>query len=123
MDRHNNRLAVGIGERATSTEDVILRVRAMMERAIANTGGSGVGETPRWREMRYWSEGRPLSEWSPTQWPDNDLSDHMRAYRQRIDASGRPERESVSGGSVQVRPHMREGHPVSGHTRSSPATQ
>lgn len=39
MDRHNNLLAVGIGARARSAEDVVMRVRSMMERAIETTGG------------------------------------------------------------------------------------
>ena len=50
MDRHNNLLAVGIGARARSTEDVVMRVRSMMERAIETTGGSGRGNSPYWRE-------------------------------------------------------------------------
>ena len=49
MDRRNNTLAAGIGARASSTEDVVLRVRSMMERSIETTGGSGVGNTPYWR--------------------------------------------------------------------------
>jgi hypothetical protein len=62
MDRHNNLLAVGIGARAHSTEDVVMRVRSMMERAIETTGGSGRGNGPYWREARYWSEGSTLAD-------------------------------------------------------------
>lgn len=46
MDRRNNRLAVGIGARASSTEDVVRRVRSMMERSIETTCGSGRVDTP-----------------------------------------------------------------------------
>ena len=121
MDRHNNLLAVGIGARARSTEDVVMRVRSMMERAIETTGGSGRGNSPYWREARYWSEGSTLANWSPNNWSKIDEAEHFRTYRRRIDGGGRPERESnTTGGAVQVRPHTRDGHPVSGHTRSSP---
>lgn len=34
MDRHNNLLAVGIGATASSTEEVVMRARTMMEQAI-----------------------------------------------------------------------------------------
>lgn len=121
MDRHNNLLAVGIGARARSAEDVVMRVRSMMERAIETTGGSGRGNSPYWREARYWSEGSTLADWSPNNWSKIDEAEHFSTYRRRIDGGGRPERESAAtGGAVQVRPHTRDGHPVSGHTRSSP---
>lgn len=121
MDRHNNLLAVGIGARARSTEDVVLRVRSLMERAIETTGGSGRGNSPYWREARYWSDGLTLADWSPSNWSGISEATHFIAYERRIDGSGRPERESTAtGGGVQVRPHTRDGHPVSGYTRSNP---
>jgi hypothetical protein len=121
MDRHNNRLAIGLGAGAGSTEEVVRRARAMMEHAIASTGGSGRGNTPYWREARYWSDGATLADWSPSLWPKIEEAEHLATYRQRIAGSGRPDRESTAGGTVHVRPHTREGHPVSGYTRASPA--
>ena len=121
MDRHNNLLVVGTGAVASSTEDVVMRIRSMMERAIETDGGSGRGNTPYWRPYRYWSEGAPLREWSAENWPDLAQATHMHVYRQQLGASP-PERESAAGGGpVQVRPHVRDGHPVSGHMRSVPA--
>ncbi|MCA4920503.1 MAG: hypothetical protein ING82_13840 [Roseomonas sp.] len=121
MDRHNNLLAVGMGATAKSTEEVVMRARSMMERAIQTTGGSGRGGTPYWRESRYWSEGSTLADWSSSDWSDTTTAPHFEDYRQRLDGGKVPERESTAtGGEVQVRPYMREGHPVSGYTRSSP---
>ena len=123
MDRRNNTLAVGIGARASSTEDVVRRVRSMMERSIETTGGSGRGNTPYWRESRYWSDGQSmLADWSPRNWSNIDEAPHFEQYREGIGRTGRPERESTAEGvTVQVRPHARDGHPVSGHMRSAPA--
>lgn len=51
----------------------------------------------------------------------DDEARHFSTYRRRIDGGGRPERESTAtSGAAQLRPHARDGHPVSGHTRSSP---
>jgi hypothetical protein len=122
MDRHNNALALAIGANADSTEQVVMRVRAVMERAIASDGGSGAGNTPMWQASRYWSDGGSLPDWSPESWSDLPASDHFARYRAGVAASGRPERASTAGGgSVQVSPYMRDGHSVSGHTRSAPA--
>ena len=121
MDRRNNALALAIGARVSSTEDVVRRVRSMMEHSIETTGGSGVGNTPYWREARYWSDGAPLAEWSPSNWSDIDRAEHFSDYRNGIMRCGRLERESTASGTVQVRPHMRDGHPVTGHARSSPS--
>jgi hypothetical protein len=122
MDRHNNRIALGVGATARSTEEVVLRARAMMERAIQTYGGTGFANTPRWQPSRAWSEGGPLTAWPPGQWPNLDDTDHLRIYRERIASDSTPERESTAtGGVVHVRPHQRDGHPVSGHTRAAPA--
>jgi hypothetical protein len=122
MDRHNNLLAVGIGATARSTEDVVMRVRALMEHAIQTHGGSGHGNTPAWRPSRYWSEGSTLADWTPTQWSKLNEADHFDRYRNRVESGAVPERESTAtGGTVHVRPHMRDGHPVDGHTRSLPS--
>jgi hypothetical protein len=121
MDRHNNRLAIEIGANAASTEDVVMRARALMERAIQSHGGSGRGNTPHWREARYWSDGTGLAGWSPDRWPDLERSRHFIIYRGGIAAGERRERAITGGGPVQVGPHLRNGHPVSGHTRSAPS--
>jgi hypothetical protein len=122
MDRHNNTLAVGLGATSRSTEEVVARARALMDRAIASQGGTGFGNTARWQPSRYWSDGGNLSDWSPTKWPDLPTSEHFQAYRNGVVVRGRPEREgSTGGGAVQVSPHIRDGHAVSGHTRSAPA--
>jgi hypothetical protein len=122
MDRHNNLLAVGIGATARSTEEVVMRARAMMEHAIQTQGGSGAGNTPAWRPSRFWSDGSSLADWSPASWPDISTAPHLATYRSAVERPGFPERESTAtGGAVQVRPHTRDGHSVSGHTRSSPA--
>lgn len=122
MDRHNNRLAIEIGATSRSTEEVVTRARAAMERAIQSQGGSGHANTPYWREVRHWSEGTSLSDWSRDKWPDLETSNHFRSYRAAATAvRGRPERTSAGGGPVQVSPHIRDGRQVSGHTRSAPA--
>jgi hypothetical protein len=122
MDRHNNRLAVGIGATARSTEEVVMRARTMMEHAIQTHGGSGAGNTPALRPSRFWSDGSSLADWSPARWPDIATAPHLATYRSAIERLGSPERESTAtGGVVQVQPHMRDGHSVSGYTRSSPA--
>lgn len=119
MDRHNNRLAIEIGATAASPEDVVRKARAAMERAIATHGGNGQGHTPYWRPSRYWSDGESLAEWSPRNWPTLEESDHLRTYREVL-----PPRDATKpqtgGGPVQVSPHMRDGHPVSGYTRAAP---
>jgi hypothetical protein len=75
-----------------------------------------------WRPSRFWSEGSTLADWSPGNWSNLEEAEHFASYRSGIESRGRIERESTAtGGIVQVRPHMRDGHPVSGHTRSSPA--
>lgn len=122
MDRHNNLLAVGIGATASSTEEVVMRARTMMEQAIQTKGGSGAGNTPAWRPSQFWSDGSSLADWSPASWPDIATAPHLATYRSAIERPGLPERESTAtGGVVQVQPHIRDGHSVSGHTRSSPA--
>ena len=122
MDRHNNRLAVGLGATAQSTEEVVMRARRMMEHAIQTEGGSGAGNTPTWRPSRFWSDSASLADWSPESWPDLAEADHLARYRAGVARPDLPERESTAtGGPVQVRPYVRDGHSVSGHTRSSPA--
>lgn len=120
MDRHNNRLAVGIGATAQSTEQVVARARALMDRAIGSQGGTGFGNTPRWQPSRFWSDGGDLLGWSTNRWPVFTRSEHFEAYKARVEARGRLE-EAAGGGAVQVSPHLRNGQPVSGHTRSAPS--
>lgn len=99
-----------------------MRARTMMEQAIQTKGGSGAGNTPAWRPSQFWSDGSSLADWSPTSWPDIATAPHLATYRSAIERPGFPERESTAtGGLVQVQPHIRDGHSVSGHTRSSPA--
>lgn len=122
IDRHNNLLAVGIGATASSIEEVVMRARTMMEQAIQTPGGSGAGNTPAWRPSRFWSDGSSLADWSPASWPDISTAPHLATYRSAAQRGGLLERDSTAtGGVVQVQPHMREGHPVSGYTRSSRA--
>jgi hypothetical protein len=54
MDRHNNRLAVGIGMTARSPEDVIQRARTAIERAQAIHGGSGADGSAFWHPRAMW---------------------------------------------------------------------
>lgn len=119
MDRHNNRIALWIGATAASPEQVVARVRAMMERAIATTGGTGRNDLPVWQPSRHWPGGGSLADWLPSHWPDLDDSEHMRAYHAILAARGETPRQT-GGGPVQVSPHMRDGHPVSGYTRAAP---
>jgi hypothetical protein len=121
-DRHNNLLAVGIGATARSTEEVVMRARTMMEQAIQTQCGSGANNTPAWRPSRFWSDGSSLADWSPASWPDIATAPHLAAYRSAIERPCSDERESTAtGGVVHVQPHIRDGHSVSGHTRSTPA--
>jgi hypothetical protein len=50
-----------------------------------------------------------------------DGSDHLRAYHDTLAARGEAPRRTTGGGPVQVSPHIRDGHPVAGHTRSAPS--
>lgn len=121
MDRHNNRIATWIGTSSSSPEDVVRRVRTEMERAIRVHGGSGENHTPSWRESRYWSEGEPITRWSSWDWPDIESSEHFRTYRSTLGAREEVQSRRTGGGPVQVSPHMRDGYPVSGHTRATPS--
>lgn len=121
MDRHNNWLAVVGGSMSRSAEDSVLWARRKMEQAILHHGGSGLGGTVRWLPRSTWSDGGSLAGWSPDRWPNLREAAHFKAYEAGIAVSGRPDRESTAtGGTVHVRPHVRDGHPVSGHTRSPP---
>jgi len=123
MDRHNNRLAPVLGERASSTAEVVENVRRAIERARAY-GGTGQGDTAYWLPRREW---QPQAE--TTDWPDInrrpiEAEKHYRdypgrdapSYHQRSDADA-----DGAGGPVQVAAHMRNGHPVQAHTRALPA--
>lgn len=50
MDRHNNRLAAGMGMTARSPEDVIQRARIAIERAQGIYGGSGADGSAFWHQ-------------------------------------------------------------------------
>lgn len=117
MDRHNNRIALAIGANAASPEEVVQRVREVMDQAIRTTGGSGHNGTPFWQAPQHWSGGAANwvpQDWSAERWPDLAGATHFDAYRATLPA--RP-----GNGDVTVRPHTRNGQPVSGHSRSAPA--
>ncbi|MFM2149798.1 MAG: hypothetical protein RLZZ187_2104 [Pseudomonadota bacterium] len=93
----------------------------MMERAISTTSGAGRNDLPVWQPARYWPDRGSLADWSPSHWPDLDTSEHFRTYRAVLPPGEATQRQTSGGGPVQVSPHIREGHPVSGNTRSAPA--
>lgn len=61
-----------------------------------------------------------LPDWSPRRWPDLSTSAHLRDYNAALATRGGTP-PSTGGGPVQVSPHLRDGHPVSGYSRAAPA--
>lgn len=122
MDRHNNRLAVGMGMTARSPEDVIQRARTAIERAQAIHGGSGADGSAFRHPRAMWQGDQGPVQWPvPTpNWPAIE-SDHVRQYRAKASPRTSIEDSGAAGGSTFVDPHMRGGHPVNGYWRSVPA--
>ena len=121
MDRANNRLGAGLGMTASTPEDVVRRARLAIERAQALHGGSGAMGTAFWHPRADWADdGQAIIAWPPPRWTWPDVeSPHLRAYRQAAGIRLEPERPSTT----YVDPHMRDGHPVSGHWRRVPRPQ
>ena len=147
MDRRNNLLGVGIGLQAATFEDVLRLSREVMDRSPANGSGGMIGAV--WLARNEW-RANPSGDEAQWNWPNPDWSrvprQHVTEYlmggaeyrsganqrqlaaerRAALDAEKREawtymlELDEAGGGPIQVRAHMREGHPVRAHLRSSP---
>ena len=125
MDRANNAIGQGIGLNAASPDAILEAARQQIERAwqlgAGTTGGADWLPPARWTEPNLGTE--EGKNWPPRQWPDLSADPRVRAYPGhdiRSDGHGVPANDQAPGGPVHVRPHMREGHPVSGYTRAAP---
>jgi hypothetical protein len=119
MDRHNNTIAIGGGEQALTFEDVVTWARAQIDRA--GTDGSGLGGRPTWLPQERWQDNPSDINW-PLDWSKVTRRGHIDAYphggeRHRY---GGHDMIDAPGGPVWVQPHMREGHPIHGYSRSRP---
>lgn len=115
-----------IGLSARTPDDILVRAREEINRAWEI--GQGSDGRAAWLRPHRWVEpaiaADETTNWPPQDWPDfrdfEDLKSYAgyrivsRYYRVRDDEGNR-------GGPVFVRPHVREGQPVTGHSRSLPA--
>jgi hypothetical protein len=117
MDRANNVIGLRIGRRADTPAEVLAAARFEIERAYQS--GPGINGAARWLEMRQWlPQLAPEHNWPPRSWPDWQDNPAIRDYR----GNGIPSvhrRPARGGGPGQVRPHVRDGHPVQGYTRAN----
>ncbi len=147
MDRRNNLIGVSIGQQANSFDDVLRLSREAIDRSPADGSGGTTGAV--WLPRTDW-RANPASDEAQWNWPRPDWSrvprQHVLAYPMRGDAYRRGfnhrqraaerraaiaaetreawarmlEEDRDSEGPVDVRAHIREGHPVRAHTRSNP---
>ena len=125
MDRANNAIGQGIGLNAASPDAILEAARQQIERAwqlgAGTSGGADWLPPARWTEPNLGTD--KGQNWPPRQWPDLSADPRVRAYPGhaiRSDGHGVPANDQSPGGPVHVRPHIREGHPVSGYTRAAP---
>lgn len=129
MDRANNRIGIRIGAVARTPEEVVLRARRELERAIP-WSGSGHDSTAIWLPSREWrtlrrdaEEGEAQSTWPRVEWRPIEDAEHLRDYAGR-DAQPpfRNRRPGEEGGPcpTPVRAHLRAGHPVRASLRACP---
>jgi hypothetical protein len=120
MDRHNNRLALGLGLSAASPEQVIQRARIAIDRAHRTFSGSGADGTAFWHPHAMWEDIGGDAAHLPTEirWPPP--GEHLKAYERAL-ATGTRSHGGRGAGSVFVSDHLREGQPVAGYWRSAPS--
>lgn len=83
MDRANNRIGIRIGAVARTPEEVVLRARRELERAIP-WSGSGHDSTAIWLPSREWrtlgrdaEEGEAQSTWPRVEWRPIEDAEHL----------------------------------------------
>jgi hypothetical protein len=147
MDRRNNLIGVSIGERARTFDDVIRMAREVIDRSPEDGSGGMIGAVwqarDRWlanpsRDASRWNRPRPNRTRVPRQHVDAYLlggesyrrgADHRALAAERCASLAAERRaawtrmlddDEAAGGPVDVRVHLRDGHPVRAHTRSRP---
>jgi len=120
MDRINNAIGIRVGLRAAMPSDVLAAAKFEIERAFER--GPGVAGAATWLRTRRWADSiEPNGNWPPRNWPNMDEDPRVRAYPGHAVPSIYRRTGATGGGPVQVRPHSRDGHPVQGYCRASPA--
>jgi hypothetical protein len=125
MDRANNAIGQRIGTTAATANDVLERARGEVEAAFRS--GPGLNGRADWLPPDRWTDPTIGSEgadnWPPRAWPSLIENEGVGQYLRANHPSVYQIPEEAGGGPVFVRPHMREGHPVSGYQRQPPHRQ
>lgn len=81
MDRHNNTMAIGVGARAWTFDDIVEGVRGAFDRA--GSDGSGFAGRPTWLQEEKWDDGRPVHRpnWPNPDWTTVPRSERREQYR------------------------------------------